>query len=685
MKKFLLALTLIAMLVCVFTIAVNAEDRTSISYTDINGVTHDVPIVKYNDATANDVVNAIKLGDSRQHNCSIDATNRIADNGSYAIVMDSNGELTAYPSWYMIDAIGGKDYAEVYEIGYGYLNTKSGKSYSDGAIRYIEFPNGMTSVRANSVFGGSNNGYEQNVTHMYIPASVTVIKNNSLAGAVSLKYIYVAEGSQMTVIADEAISVAKKLEYFQFENLTLLTEIDGFRECTALSCDVDLSKCTGLKTIGGTTFYGTNIGKVTLPNSVESIGDRAFASTKNAYLASSYLPTNLKTIGTQFFAYNNNLLETYIFPDGFKSIGNEPFQDSKVAGGPSGKELNLVFLGEMNSVVYLNGNGHQKHAEKVTVYFAQNSRDQYNSNGFYIKPSGSSVTSVPGAIRAVFCKGTGAGTNGSVTGVEYIYITNVNGSVYTDDMVNDSVNGFDFDNHTHYGSRIYEENTCAKDGYETISCIICDKDISTIFEATGDHNYVDGVCDVCGKSYCTSGTQHILTLDVIYENGFLNAGIIANRCQSEGCTYFEKLEDIEAMFTTLGYSAPENGMGGIAIGFTVNSTVVEQYESITGKTVNYGVFVVSKEKLGTDNVFDENGVAASGAITADVTKYGRSAFDIKITGFETETHKSTKLAMGAYVATSNEESTEYAYMQVSEANEGEKYHFASFNDIIGNK
>lgn len=675
MKKIILALTLIAMLVCVFALTVNAEDRTSISYTDINGVTHNVPIVKYEDATAQSVATALSNNSTVQ--------GRFIDNGAYVILMATDGTLTAYPTWYIIEPSGSDaSYVAISEVEYAYVNAMSGKTYERGAIRYIEFPNTLTAVRNNGVFGLKTNGnpYETNVTDFYIPSSVSSIESCSFNSMPNLRNVFIEAGNQIKTIPSGTFSNST-VQYVQFENLTELEQIDGFGNA-GLTCDIDLSK-SKLKTVVAGAFSNCEgIGKISLPDTVETIGNNAFENTGNAYLSSPYLPSGLKQIGTRFFAYNNNLLETYIFPEGFQSIGSEPFQDSKVAGGPSGKQLNLVFLGEMSSVVYLNGNGHQKHAEEVTVYFAKNSLEQYNTNGFKIKPSGSSKTSVPEAIRAVFCKGTGAGTNGNVTGVEYIYITNTEGTSFTADMVNDATNGFDYDNHTHYGVYTYEANTCAKDGYEAVSCIVCDKEITTVLEATGKHNYVEGVCAVCGKSYCTGGSEHTLKLDAIYENGFMNAGIIANKCQSEGCTYYEKLKDAEKLFSCSGYSAAEYGVDGIAIGFTVNNAAITEYEA-TGKTLKYGVFAVARINLGANDVFSNDGVASNGVISADVTSYQFATFELKIVGF-TDEHKDSELIMGAYVAVNDGKTTEYSYMQdITKGELAGKYYSVSYNDVIG--
>lgn len=636
-KRILLTALLVMLLACLFVLCASAvaydADRTVVEYTDASGVTHEVPVVKYN-ATPKDVNDAIKLETVRSHYCDVNGLTKMADDSALCIIKDSNGNLTAYPTWYLIDAEG----TAIYEISYAYVNSQSDKKYSDGALVYIEFPQGMSYVRNNGVFGYKNNGspYELNVTHVYIPNTVTEIKSSVFVRATALKYVYLQDGSQITKIEDEAMSEAKNLVHFDFDKLTMLTEIDGFRDCTSLTGDVDLSKCTSLKTIGSTTFYNTDIRAITLPDSVESIGDRAFTYCKNAYLTSSYLPANLKSIGTLFFAYNNCLLDTYIFPVGVTGLANEPFQDSKVAGGPTGKELNLIFLGKVTNVVYLNGNGHQKHAEKVTVYFAQNSRSEYNSDGFYIKPSGSSVTSIPGAIRAVFCKGTGAGTNGQVTGVEYIYITSTSGSSYTADMVNDAENGFDYDNHRHFGAKLSTLPTCGKEGFSGTACIVCDKNIGTTVPATGNHTVEDdgdctteALCSVC-QNVVTQALSHVLGESYTYEKGFTATGIYKNGCTNEGCTHGETTE-IPALVTSKGYSQDSTSMA-VVLDLFFDKDAIEAYGNYLGKDIYYGL-VASKIQSDLCPLMP-NGEAKENSVKADFTGKDYSIFQLKITGID---------------------------------------------------
>ena len=143
------------------------------------------------------------------------------------------------------------------------------------------------------------------------------------------------------------------------------------------------------------------------------------------------------------------------------------------------------------------------------------------------------------------------------------------------------------------------------------------------------------------------------------------------------------LKEIAPLFTCRGYSVPENGNSGITIGYVVNYDAIEYYEQLTGKTVRYGVFVVLKDRLGSNDIFDAEGKTADGVISADLSASKFTVFQLKIVGFKDE-QKDVKLAMGAYVAVTDGETTEYSYMQVGEPNENEKYCFVSYNDVIAN-
>ena len=174
------------------------------------------------------------------------------------------------------------------------------------------------------------------------------------------------------------------------------------------------------------------------------------------------------------------------------------------------------------------------------------------------------------------------------------------------------------------------------------------------------------------------GHDHTIFIGLVYES-FLKEGNYEYQCAR--CDDVNSEQKASALFTCLGYSAPEDGRGGIAIGYTVNNEAITEYEEVTGKTLKYGVFAVLKDKLGDNDVFDKNGVAANGVLGAEIKNCEFAAFELKIVGF-TDNQKDIKLAMGAYVAVTDGETTEYSYMQGGTPLENEKYCFVSYNDIV---
>ena len=186
---------------------------------------------------------------------------------------------------------------------------------------------------------------------------------------------------------------------------------------------------------------------------------------------------------------------------------------------------------------------------------------------------------------------------------------------------------------------------------------------------------------VYGTENCACGYIRTNESPTLQFTSFTEQMTIAKTCAH--CNSADVVKTIQPIFTCLGYSAPENGKGGIAIGYTVNNEAITEYEEVTGKTLKYGVFAVLKDRLGNNDVFSEDGTAAEGVIDVEITNYEFAAFVLKIVGF-TDERKDTKLAMGAYVAVTDGETTEYSYMQGGEPNENEKYSFVSYNDIVGN-
>ena len=228
--------------------------------------------------------------------------------------------------------------------------------------------------------------------------------------------------------------------------------------------------------------------------------------------------------------------------------------------------------------------------------------------------------------------------------------------------------------------------TTARSPYEKLETIILSHPNNAKYVTEGsifNDFTADGVNilfnDSDGLDDYVTAKHNFTILDGISYESYTEEGKKTMKCADCGAISYKS---VAPLFTCLGYSAPEDGTGGIAIGFTVSNEAIAEYEEITGKTLKYGVFVVLQSRLGDNDVFAEDGTAADGVINAEITNYEFVAFELKIVGF-TDTQKDVKIAMGAYVAVTDGETTEYSYMQGGEPNENEKYCFVSYNDIVG--
>ncbi|MBO5379197.1 MAG: hypothetical protein J6A90_02610 [Clostridia bacterium] len=164
----------------------------------------------------------------------------------------------------------------------------------------------------------------------------------------------------------------------------------------------------------------------------------------------------------------------------------------------------------------------------------------------------------------------------------------------------------------------------------------------------------------------------------VYENGFTEKGY-----KRIGCTRCDNYEggELPALFVCHGYSVPEYDAGGIAVRYSVDNDAIAEYERITGESISYGVFAVTKQKLGDNDIFASDGKASSGVIAAEISNEQFNLFELKIVGF-TADQKDKKIALGAFVGVNNGDTTEYTYIQAGVKAEGEKYVFVSYNDIV---
>ncbi len=147
------------------------------------------------------------------------------------------------------------------------------------------------------------------------------------------------------------------------------------------------------------------------------------------------------------------------------------------------------------------------------------------------------------------------------------------------------------------------------------------------------------------------------------------------------CLDVDKTAESGAMFEYFGYSVPQNGAEGIAVKYTVNTKAIENYNEMTGKTLTYGLYAVTKKAVGESDIINADGTVVAGALVAEVpSKY--VIMELKMAGFQTSEQKEALFAFGAYVKVTDDTTVTYDYLEKGTPAEGEKYCFVSYNDII---
>ena len=177
----------------------------------------------------------------------------------------------------------------------------------------------MTTVYYNSTFSNYNNLRANHITKVvfngsYVPASACQYCSNlkevefgSNVTEIKDDAFYECYGLSKVVIPEGVVSIGNSAFYMYSSNNSNLTEI---------------SLPTTLETIGDNAFYQTNIESLTIPYGVTSIGNSAFNNCRE--LKSLSLPDTLTTVGSSAFAYCSSL-KSITIPKGLNALSSRMF------------------------------------------------------------------------------------------------------------------------------------------------------------------------------------------------------------------------------------------------------------------------------------------------------------------------------------------------------------------------
>lgn len=533
-----------------------------------------------------------------------------------------------------VTLVGGEkaDFETVFKVNDNNVVTGYNTGYNNNSMTDVIFPDYLAGIECNGLFGkyanpasttiktltfeatdeffisGDNIFTGISVTKVtFNPNCVVEIRKGSFSGCTSLTEITFPKFRKLA--SNAFANCSNMIATNELVFVEGMTEIgaDAFHDCSSLSgtivfpstlttikeeafngtsiTGVDFSKCTSLATLEKAIFANCDSLSAIDMSACVSLTSLSNSFAENCdNLASVILPPNLETINEKSFAWCGKL-QSMVIPASCTLIGVEAFQYARL-----GQDLQVFTL-------YIQSN----------VNFDTSRYSVFNSSGAKVEfiLIGENVTAE--SFKA-------ANTYSHVTGATVVdYVAGENPWTY--------VPGQAITSHT------IVENYC-----KTLAL-------------TGEHNSEDNPCVIncssCGLTSIKENPQHTLLITVDYKEGYDKAGIKLASCSNEGCTH-SIVTEIPALFTCLGYSAPENGNGGISIGFKVNDNAILEYEKETGKEISYGLFVAVKEKLGTNDIIGADGKASNGAIIADIPRDKFVIISIKMVGFEKDTQKNSR-------------------------------------------
>ncbi|WP_448915237.1 leucine-rich repeat protein, partial [Eubacterium ramulus] len=217
--------------------------------------------------------------------------------------------------------------------------------YHCAAMNRIDIPASMNYIGMSAFYGTDNiKVYFAGET---LPVNLQEGWDNGIAGYFLHAKEYVSNDEwEYTITGDNTISLVR---YKGNQTELNLETVDGYTVGEIGSqCFYDnesLTKVTigsHVKGIGNYAFYGCDgIANLEIPASVENIGDYAFADSKIMVTLSS--ESVLKTIGS--YAFNNNATEAITLPDSVEKIGEGAFYQSSLVTCEIGKNSSLKTIG----------------------------------------------------------------------------------------------------------------------------------------------------------------------------------------------------------------------------------------------------------------------------------------------------------------------------------------------------
>ena len=670
MKKLLLAMLMVTALVCLFAVSVSAAE-----------------IPEWGEITPVDgMADKSVFGDDGKAG----ATSRIlmSDGITYPAYYICNNSTTLGISFADLNKAASKSYAAKdlvrIEMPKGTISTSDALKVANGftALMSIIIPEGVTTI-SKYAFKSPDTETNSALVEVIMPSTVTSIGEEAFYCCNSLVELIIPDG--VTAIPKNMARHATSLKKLILPSSLKSISDTAFRYA-GVSGEVVIPE--GCTTIAQYAFANTNIETVYIPSTITTMGNYVFTechSLANVYSKSTKISDfmcykceslttvileNTKTIGKNAFNNPDNgitNISTLVLPEGLTSVGDYAFTRSQLT-----EVLVPSTVTTMGQSVFQGCKSLKKAVVLGSILGQKMFQDCSAMEELVLTEKVASFVSG--------CLGSVSSTKFTIyyTGTDYERVCELGTAV--SDRFNPNKpstgKGTSYCSYEEYLSGEYRSYKYTFI-YDINLCVAAFGGVHTEPKDDGDCTTAV-ICSMCKEHTFKAALEHVISERITYVS-FTENGEYYNGCVNDGCTCGTVTEKA-ALFICLGYSASEYSVGEIAIGYMANSDEIALYETVTGAKVTYGLFAVSQLKLGDNDIFGENG-AAAGVISYETSRSAFSVFELRLYGFE-GTQKDAKVAIGAYVSVKDENGTEYSYIQEGTKAEGDKYYFASYNEML---
>lgn len=320
--------------------------------------------------------------------------------GNYAFSGCSSLESISFANDFELTQIGSRAFASCTSLleivlPEGVAEVSEGLFYGAGSLQSVSIPNGVSAIGNNAFYGCAS------LEEITIPGSVLSIGNTAFQDCSNLSFVEIFSGLEsfgsnvfknctslteiyildtVTTIGSNAFATGGDVDLSLSEDNLSFNLIDGVLFDSSMKTLISFpSNRTGEYTVpdGVTTildgvFTGSAITKITLPNSITSIGVNAFKDCKN--LTEVVLPERLTFIGS--YAFQNTKLKSVKIGRFVTEIGQYAFADCS--------ELEeIIFVPNGSSALKLNDNAFQNcvSLKSVEIPYRVRNVQMYNDLG----------------------------------------------------------------------------------------------------------------------------------------------------------------------------------------------------------------------------------------------------------------------------------------------------------------